>query len=137
MKIKSIEVIHCDETPVYDVVNVPDTHNFIIKGQSTDIISHNCLDEVSFSKAPKGSKNSVMDMYRSIRRRMESRFMRSGNLPGMLGLISSKNDENSFLERYIESNRYNKKTIVIDKPVYEIKPASTYMGPRFDVAVGD
>lgn len=114
----------------------------LIAGSNTNhVIGKNviaaCLDEVSFSKAPKGSKNSVMDMYRSIRRRMESRFMRSGNLPGMLGLISSKNDENSFLERYIESNRYNKKTIVIDKPVYEIKPASTYMGPRFDVAVGD
>lgn len=114
----------------------------LIAGSTTNhVIGKNviaaCLDEVSFSKAPKGSKNSVMDMYRSIRRRMESRFMRSGNLPGMLGLISSKNDENSFLERYIESNRYNKKTIVIDKPVYEIKPASTYMGPRFDVAVGD
>lgn len=114
----------------------------LIAGSTTNhVIGKNviaaCLDEVSFSKAPRGSKNSVMDMYRSIRRRMESRFMRSGNLPGMLGLISSKNDENSFLERYIESNRYNKKTIVIDKPVYEIKPASTYMGPRFDVAVGD
>lgn len=114
----------------------------LIAGSNTNhVIGKNVisaiLDEVSFSNAPKGSKNSVMDMYRSIRRRMESRFMRGGNLPGMIGLISSKNDENSFLERYIDSNRENRKTWIVDKPIYEIKPASTYLGPRFKVAVGD
>lgn len=114
----------------------------LIAGSNTNhVIGKNViaaiLDEVSFSNAPKGSKNSVMDMYRSIRRRMESRFMRGGNLPGMIGLISSKNDENSFLERYIDSNRDNRKTWIVDKPIYEIKPASTYLGPRFKVAVGD
>ena len=106
MKIVSVTRERMSEpVPVYDVIDTGPLHNFIVKTNSSSVISHNCLDEVSFSKAPKGSKNSVMDMYRSIRRRMESRFMRSGNLPGMLGLISSKNDENSFLERYIESNR--------------------------------
>lgn len=114
----------------------------LIAGSTTNhVIGKNViaalLDEVSFSNAPKGSKNSVMDMYRSIRRRMESRFMRGGNLPGMIGLISSKNDDNSFLERYIDQNRSNRKTWIVDKPIYEIKPSSTYLGPRFKVAVGD
>lgn len=114
----------------------------LIAGSNTNhVIGKNViaalLDEVSFSNAPKGSKNSVMDMYRSIRRRMESRFMRGGNLPGMIGLISSKNDDNSFLERYIDQNRSNRKTWIVDKPIYEIKPVSTYLGPKFKVAVGD
>ena len=126
----------------YDfIIEFGDGIQLMAGSTTTHVIGKNvisaCLDEVSFSNAPKGSKNSVMDMYRSIRRRMESRFMRSGNLPGMIALISSKNDENSFLERYIESNKSNKKTWIVDKPVYEIKPASTYKGPKFKVAVGD
>jgi len=140
MKIKRITEIELkNPVPVYDVIDVKPNHNFLINTKSVPIVSHNCalLDEVSFSNSPKGSKNSVMDMYRSIRRRMESRFMRGGNLPGMIGLISSKNDENSFLERYIDSNRNNRKTWIVDKPIYEIKPSTTYLGPRFKVAVGD
>lgn len=95
------------------------------------------LDEVNFSKAPKGSKNSVMDLYRNIRRRMESRFMKQGIMPGFLIMVSSKNSELDFLEQYLNSVRHSNKILIVDEPVYKIKPPETYLGPTFKVAVGD
>lgn len=57
MKIKSITKIHLAEPiPVYDVVNVPENHNFLIKGHYNKdshicLVSHNCLiDEMSFRR---------------------------------------------------------------------------------------
>ena len=95
------------------------------------------LDEVNFSNAPKGSKKSVLELYRNIRRRMESRFLKKGRHPGLLFLVSSKNSEYDFLEQYIQSIKHNNTTIVVDEPVYNIKPPDTYVGERFQVAVGD
>ncbi len=109
--------------------------------QTTHTIGKNVLgavlDEVNFSNAPKGSKNSVMDMYRNIRRRLESRFLKQGRIPGILMLVSSKNTELDFLEQYIQSIKHQKTTWVVDEPVYNIKPPETYIGERFKVAVGD
>lgn len=95
------------------------------------------MDEINFSNAPKGSQRSVLDMYRNIRRRIESRFMIEGIIRGYIFLISSKNTEQDFLDTYIQSLKGSRTIIVIDKPVWEVKPASTYIGERFKVAVGD
>lgn len=109
--------------------------------QTTHTIGKNVLgavlDEVNFSSAPKGSKNSVMDMYRNIRRRLESRFLKQGRIPGILMLVSSKNTELDFLEQYVQSIKSLKTTWVIDEPIWNIKPPETYVGERFQVAVGD
>ena len=109
--------------------------------QTTHTIGKNVLgavlDEVNFSNAPKGSKNSVMDMYRNIRRRLESRFLKQGRMPGILIMVSSKNTELDFLEQYIQSIKHQKTTWIVDEPVYNIKPPETYIGERFKVAVGD
>lgn len=109
--------------------------------QTTHTIGKNVLgavlDEVNFSNAPKGSKNSVMDMYRNIRRRLESRFLKQGRMPGILMMVSSKNTELDFLEQYIQSIKHQKTTWVVDEPVYNIKPPETYVGEKFKVAVGD
>ena len=95
------------------------------------------LDEMNFSNAPKGSKKSVLELYRNIRRRMESRFLKKGRHPGLLFLVSSKNSEHDFLEQYIQSIKHNNSTIVVDEPVWNVKPPETYKGDRFKVAVGD
>lgn len=95
------------------------------------------MDEINFSNAPKGSQRSVLDMYRNIRRRIESRFMSGGRVRGYIFLISSKNTEQDFLDTYIQSLRGSKSIIVIDKPVWEVKPPETYIGTKFKVAVGD
>ena len=95
------------------------------------------LDELNFSSAPKGSKKSVLELYRNIRRRMESRFLKKGRHPGLLFLVSSKNSEYDFLETYIQSIKDNNSTIVVDEPIWNVKPADTYSGVTFKVAVGD
>lgn len=122
-------------------IEFPKNISLIAGSQTTHTIGKNVLgavlDEVNFSKAPKGSKNSVMDMYRNIRRRLESRFLKAGRIPGVLMLVSSKNSELDFLEQYIQSIKHQKTTWVVDRAIYDIKPPETYVGTRFQVAVGD
>lgn len=122
-------------------VEFPKGISLMAGSQTTHSIGKNVLgavlDEVNFSNAPRGSKNSVMDLYKNIRRRLESRFLKAGRIPGLLIMVSSKNSELDFLEQYINSVKYQKTTWVVDKPVYEIKPPETYIGTKFKVAVGD
>ena len=50
MKIKSIKKVILDSPKTYyDIVNIKDTHNFVIKTKKSYIVSHNC-DEVSFQR---------------------------------------------------------------------------------------
>lgn len=133
---------HVDIRGKYEFsIEFPKGISLLAGSQTTHSIGKNVLgavlDEVNFSNAPKGSKNSVMDLYKNIRRRLESRFLKAGRIPGLLMMVSSKNSEMDFLEQYINSIKHHKTTLVIDKPIYEIKPASTYTGERFAVAVGD
>ena len=122
-------------------IEFPNNISLMTGSQTTHTIGKNVLggvlDEVNFSKAPKGSKNSVMDMYRNLRRRLESRFLKAGRIPGLLMMVSSKNTELDFLEQYIQSVKHQKTTWIVDKAVYEIKPPETYTGEKFKVAVGD
>ena len=122
-------------------ISFPKNVALMAGSQTTHTIGKNVLgavlDEINFSNAPKGSKNSVMDMYRNIRRRLESRFLKQGRMPGILMMVSSKNTELDFLEQHIQSIKHQKTTWVVDEPVYNIKPPETYIGERFYVAVGD
>lgn len=122
-------------------IEFPKNISLMAGSQTTHTIGKNVLgavlDEVNFSKAPKGSKNSVLDMYRNIRRRLESRFLKAGRIPGAIILVSSKNDELDFLDQYIQSIKNQKTTWVVDKAIYDIKPPETYVGTKFKVAVGD
>ena len=122
-------------------ISFPKNIALMAGSQTTHTIGKNVLgailDEVNFSNAPKGSKNSVLDMYRNIRRRLESRFLKQGHMPGVLVLVSSKNTELDFLEQYIQSIKHQTTTWVVDEPIWKIKPADTYIGKKFQVAVGD
>lgn len=122
-------------------IEFPHNIGIICASQTTHTIGKNVLfaimDEMNFSNAPKGSKNSVLDMYRNIRRRLESRFLKQGRIPGFIFLVSSKNSDLDFLDQYIQSIKGNKSTYVIDKAIYEVKPPETYTGEKFKVAVGD
>lgn len=122
-------------------ISFPKNIVFMAGSQTQHTIGRNVLgavlDEINFSNAPKGSKNSVMDMYRNLRRRLESRFLKQGRIPGLLCLVSSKNTELDFLEQYIQSIKHQKTTWVVDEPIWNIKPSETYVGEKFKVAVGD
>lgn len=82
-------------------------------------------------------KSKIMNTYRSVKRRMQSRFIRGGVLSAKLFLVSSKKSEQDFLETYIETVRDDPHAIIVDEPQWVIKPAGTYSGRTFKVAVGD
>lgn len=97
------------------------------------------LDEVSFAPGQNVSyeKSKIMEVYRNIRRRMESRFMVQGRNYGLMLLVSSKATESSFLESYIADQKKKGYPIyVVDQPLWKIKPAA-YSGKFFKVAVGN
>ena len=123
MRIKSVtRKIYDSPVPVYDVINADPCHNFLLKTQTSYIVSHN---------------SKIMDVYTNIRRRMESRFMVQGKCFGMLFLVSSKATESSFLESYIADQvKKGYPIYVVDQPLWKVKPAA-YSGKMFKVAVGN
>lgn len=143
MKIKSIKNIKLEEPiPVYDILNSIPTHDFQICVGDKNIISHNCafMDEIDYAKGSSmtDDQSKMMKMYSTIRRRMESRYMKMGVIPGMMILVSSKNSEDNFLEQYINANRDKPYLHVVDEPLWEVKKdQGLYSGKKFLLAVGN
>ena len=142
MKIKSITKRSLSaETPVYDVVDAAPFHNFLINTPESAVIAHNCglLDEVDFvgGASERMEKSKVMKVYNGVKRRMESRYMRHGELPGVLFLVSSKKSEHDFLEQYSATQKDNENVLIIDEPIWKVKPSSNYSGVTFPLAVGN
>ena len=146
MKIKSVKRVILDEPiPVYDVMNCKPNNNFFIKTNTSNIVSHNCMDEVNFGKGKDVNleQNKLFTMYSIILERISSRFMINGRSAGMMFLASSKQSQHDFLEKYIErkdeENRRkpkDKRTFYkFDYPQWEVHPASKYpSGKYFKVA---
>ena len=139
MKVINKRVIALSSTPMYDVINATPNNNFIISSTGTNLVSHNCgmLDEVDFVKGAdaKMINSKVMRIYRSVKRRMESRFMRQGELPGILFLVSSKKSEHDFLEQYMMTQKDNPNVFIVDEPLWNVKPKENYCGKTFKVAL--
>lgn len=98
------------------------------------------LDEIEFARGsnPNMEKSSIMKMYNTIKRRMESRYMKQGKLPGMLFLVSSKKSDSDFLEQYLAMNKYKPYLYIVDEPIWIIKShLDMYSGKTFRVAVGN
>lgn len=98
------------------------------------------LDELNFAPGQDATleKSSILKLYNTIRRRIESRFMKLGKIPGMLFLVSSKDDEHDFLELYIEKNRGKASMYLVDEPIWVVKAGlGLYSGPTFNVTVGN
>ena len=110
MKIKAIKKIQlAEETPVYDVVNVPETHNFMICNDdvSTLYAVHNCImDEISFGKNDDANYqlSKMMEVYNQLHVRLGSRFNMNGIIQGRMYLVSSAKATNAVLERFIRDN---------------------------------
>jgi len=95
------------------------------------------LSEVDSQNESEGQKKRVLDAYNAAFRRFESRFVTNSTSLGRLFLDSSKQDELSFLEAYIEEHKHSNRVRVYDKAQWEIKPASDYCGEKFAIMVGD
>jgi hypothetical protein len=79
----------------------------------------------------------ALQIYEKVARRMESRFLQGGRQPGKLFLVSSKQDEAAFIERYVEKVKGSPHVLVFDDPIWEIKPRKMFSGKTFGVAIGD
>lgn len=98
------------------------------------------LDEMEFAPGanPKMELSKIMKLYTTIKRRMESRYMKLGKLPGILFLVSSKKSESDFLEQYLKKNKGKPYLYVVDEPIWIVKAdQGRYSGKYFNVAVGN
>lgn len=105
-------------------------------------------DEVNFGIAQKRLKaqttvNSkqrtqsvIAKTYESIVRRMKSRFMRHGSLPGILFVVSSSNNEEDFTTQRISQSLDDPSVYVMSYSEWETKPPSKYSGETFRVFFG-
>ena len=144
MKIKSIKPIKFGyNEQFYDVIDCYPYHNFIIKTNNGEIVSHNCnfTDEVNFSAMTNDTeklKKKQKQLISQIDARMKSRFLRGTYLPTLNIIASSKNSEQSFLEEYIQLKKKNesKNTLIVDEPQWVVD--SRKDSPiKFPVAVGN
>jgi len=75
---------------------------------------------------------------KAIVRRMKSRFMRAGKLPGIMFLVSSKEKPVSFIEEKIAEARRGQSPGVFlrDYSTWDVKPRENFSGKTFQIAVG-
>lgn len=95
------------------------------------------IDETDFMKAGADEdKGQAYKLYTSVLRRMESRFMRGGEIPGILIQISSKATADAYLAERIKTRGSTEQTLIVEKTAWEIKPWR-YTKKRFAVFSGD
>ena len=117
-------------------------------------IGSNCfaasLDETDFVRSKKqqirtsdGQQKSLAHFdlaekaYRSLERRIKSRFVQaSGDLPGMIVMVSSANTVGGFIERRMASAYSDPSVYAMELCTWEIKPPGTFSGKRFKVLCG-
>ena len=123
----------------------PEYIQIIIGSQASHVIGlpifFAFFDEISFIRNQDIDKQKAkaIDMIDTAIGGMKTRFLRKGKSPSLLILASSKRSEKSFLEvhmkKKLESEKEN--VLIVDEPVWNIKPPETYSGKRFNVALGN
>lgn len=123
----------------------PEPIQLIIGSQSDDVIGlpiyFAFFDEISFIKNQdvEKQKKKAKDMIDTAIGGMFTRFIYQGKNPTVLAVASSKRSEQSFMEEYIKTlaKTSANTTLVIDKPVWEVKPKGTYSNQIFYLALGN
>lgn len=82
------------------------------------------------------NKSNIEIIYEGMKRRIESRFMSRGKLPGLIFVASSKRSVDSFTEREIRKNIDRNDVYVCEYAQWEVHPEGRYGKDRFRVAVG-
>lgn len=116
-----------------------------IGSQADDLIGLPVLaaffDEISFIRNQDidKQKEKAIDMIDTAIGGMLTRFVHGGKNPTLLCLASSKRSEKSFLEEHVRRKLASEpdNVMIIDKPVWEVKPKGTYKDETFRVAVGN
>lgn len=109
------------------------------------------IDEINFLSVIEDSSKSLdgnaydqaQVNYNAIARRRESRFMKQGNLAGMLCLVSSKRYPGQFTDRKVDQavreiqEKGSSSIYVYDKRVWEVRPEGSFTGEKFRVYIGE
>lgn len=125
--------------------NPPPFIKIIIGSQSSDVIGqavyYAFFDEISFirNQDVEVQKAKALDMIDTAIGGMMTRFTNKGKNPTLLVLASSKRSEKSFMEEHIKKKTKtdNMSTLIVDEPVWNVRPPSEYSGKRFYVAQGN
>ena len=123
----------------------PDYINVIIGSQPSHVIGlpifFAFFDEISFIKNQdiEKQKAKAIDMIDTALGGMKTRFLFEGKSEALLCLASSKRSEKSFLETHMKKKLESEKenVLIVDEPIWNVKPANTYSGVRFSVALGN
>jgi hypothetical protein len=121
----------------------------VVGGESTDSsvlglsVIAAIVDETNFLRTSAARKNMAKwqhfgraeMLYSSIKSRMQSRFMKAGQLPGLLMLLSSRQVPDDFTETRIRQSIDDTKIYVMDYALWDVKP-DNYSKDRFKVFVG-
>lgn len=124
-------------TPIqlYDIIDAKPYNNFIIDTGENYVVSHNCLflDEADFkdTKETDLTKMKVYDTWTAMFRRMESRFMDRGQIPGMAFLVSSAKHQDSFMAQMSELYTGKSGVYILEKPFWEMVRPERYCGKKF------
>lgn len=100
------------------------------------------VDESNFFDKRKSSFNRheigrAQELYAAIQRRMKSRFMSHGKLPGILMIVSSKQTVNDFTEKRIKESYDNPHVFVRDYAQWETKARKHFSPRTFKVLIGN
>lgn len=125
--------------------NPPDPIEIIIGSQSDDVIGRPIFfaffDEISFLKNQdvEKQKEKATNMIDTAIGGMKTRFIHNGKNPTLLVVASSKRSEQSFMESYIRllNETSSNNTLIVDKPVWEVKPEGTYSKEKFYIGLGN
>lgn len=99
------------------------------------------LDETNFmpTKGKQSERMGYVDhaevIYNSIQRRMKSRLLKKGKLPGMLFIVSSKKTNDDFTARRIRASKEDATVFVRDYALWDVK-RENYSDETFTVIVG-
>lgn len=123
----------------------PSFINIIIGSQASDVIGlpvkFAFFDEISFiqNQDIDKQKQKAKDMIDTAIGGMKTRFLFKGKLQSLLVLASSKRSEKSFLEEHMKKKLQSEgeNVLIVDEPVWNIKPPETYSGIKFNVALGN
>lgn len=101
------------------------------------------IDEINFfdvieksRRAVGGKYDRAQDVHDNLIRRMKSRFMRKGKLPGILLSVSSARYPTDFTERMIEQAQDDPTIFWRRYAQWETKPKSYFIGDYFKVCIG-
>jgi len=99
------------------------------------------FDEISFVRNQdiEKQKQIAMDMIDTAIGGMKTRFLVHGHNPTLLALASSKRSDKSFLEEHMKKKLSDEdaSALIVDEPVWNVRPPSTYCGKKFKVALGN